>query len=135
VIEQVFGVALEFAVGLQREAAAEAFGGALVQVARVEVDPGRGSPRDLVRRELVAPTERVPQARIVRARRRRAIDGGEALTVRAAARDQQRGKMFERVCVIGIDGDGASREVDARADIARDVALACLIEQCARVIG
>jgi hypothetical protein len=87
VIEQVFGVALQLSVGVQREAAEKALRRALIQRARVEVDAGRAAARDLVRGELVAPAERVPRAGVVGSGSSGAIETLKPFAVRPLARD------------------------------------------------
>src|SRR5207247_8375577 len=72
VVQQVFRIADELALGAKRQAAAKPFRRALVERTRVERLIGRSAPRDLVRRELVAPAECVPEPRIVMTRGDRA---------------------------------------------------------------
>jgi len=135
VVEQILGVSLELALGVQREAAAKAIGGAFVEHAGVEIDAGRAAAGDLVRGELVAPAEGVPQASIVAAGCDCAIEAREPFCILVAPRDQRRAEMFERLRVFGVDLKRTARQRDASGDVACLMACACLLEQCARVVG
>src|SRR5205085_244513 len=55
VVEQIFGVTDELALRMQRQAVSKPFRCARVQRMRIELLVRRSSPRDLVRRKLIAP--------------------------------------------------------------------------------
>ena len=133
-IEQVFGVALEFTLRVEGEAGAERFGGAFVQV-----EDARGAfdrtAAELVGGELRAPAECVPEAGVIRTERDGALDGSEALRVAAAAGDEDRREMLERFDAVGIDRERLAREFHARGDVTGGVALLGLGKQGARVVS
>ena len=132
-IEQVLRIALKFAIGLQRQTLPEARRGALVQLANVHVRASRAAG-DLVRGELVAPTQRVPDAGIVGSHRGRALETREAFAVLTAPRDQRRAKVLQRLDVVRIDGQRSARQFDAACDIACFVTRARLVEQGPRLV-
>lgn len=133
-VEQIFGVADELAIGVEVEATVEGVGGAFVERADIEIDL-RGAALDLVRGELVAPAERVPDAGIIGAEDGGAIDGGEAFGVLPAAGDQQRRELLKRFDVVGIQLKSALRQLQARGDVVRGLTPLCLGEQSARIFA
>lgn len=134
-VEQILRVILELSIGVQRKTAAEAFGGAPVQVAWHEIDTSRAAPRDLVRGKLVAPGKRVPDARIVVTRGRRTFEAIEAFRVLLPARDHGRPEMFQRLDVVRVERECAPRERHALRHVARFVTFACLREEGSRFVG
>ncbi len=134
VVEQILGVADELAVGVEVEAATEGVGGAFVERPNIEFGVRRAA-LDLVRGELVAPAERVPDAGIIGADGGGAIDGGETLDVLAAAGDQQRRELLQRFDVVGITLQRALRQLQARGDVVRGLAPLCFGEQGAGIVA
>lgn len=133
-VEQVLGIALQLAIGVQIEAAAETFRSTLVEREHIEVDAGRAAARDFVRRELVTPAERVPDARVVFARGGSAIEAVEAVAVLLSSRHQYRAQVFQRFDVIRIDGERASAQRDRLRCVARFMSFECLPEKVARFV-
>ncbi len=133
-VEEVFGVALELAVRAEGEAGAESFSGALVQVfhGRPVVD---GTAAELVRGELSAPAEGVPEAGIIRTEGDGALDCGDAVGVASAAGDEDGCEVLERFDVVGVDLERAMREGHTARDVARGVALLCLGKERAGVVS
>lgn len=127
-IEQIFGIASELTVGAKGKAAAERLGRALVQRLRILLRHGRAAA-DLVRGELRAPAERIPDAGIATAKRYGALDQREAIDILRAARDEQRRQLFERFDVIGIERECAPRQLDGRDVVVGYLTFACLREE------
>lgn len=102
-VEQIRRVAFELAVRLQREAPAKALRGALVQIARrrrIVAERRRPrAPSQLVRGELVAPAQRVPETGVIIARCGRALDQREPFSILLAPRNQQRRQVLQRLGV------------------------------------
>ena len=100
---------------MEGEAGAERFGGALVEIRR-----GAGAPSTGRRRQ--SRVRRTPRTSRARTRGRRHRDGastarsisGQALGVLAAARDEDRREMLERLDVIGIELERTARELACR---------------------
>lgn len=117
-LEEILGVVGEFAVRVEGETAAKRLGGAGIERAHVEIGV-RGAPADLVRDKLVAPTDGVPDARVIRPQCSGAVDAIQALSILTAAGYQERRHVFERFHVIGVERQGAAREIETGSDIVR----------------
>lgn len=117
-VEEVCGVISELAIRVEGEAAAERVGGATVERVDVEIDAGDAAT-DLVRGELVAPADGVPDAGVVRAQSSGAIDEGETLGEMAPACYEKRRHVLERFDVVGVELEGAACEIETRSDVVR----------------
>jgi hypothetical protein len=116
VVEEILGIVGEFAAGVEGETAAKGVGGAGIERADVELRI-RGAAPDLVRGELVAPTDGVPDACVVRSQYGGAVDESQALSVMAAAGYQERRHVLEGLHVIGVELQGTAREIETRSDV------------------
>lgn len=119
VVQQILGVALQLAGRGERQALAKTLGRALVQVARRQRVGAGAAALDLVRGELVAPAERVPQARIFGPGSDSAFDQCHAFFVLRPSRDQRCGEMFERLGEVWVEFDRTPRRRDRLRGIAR----------------
>ncbi len=133
-IQQILRVTLEFAIRVQRETLPEPGFGALVQRARIKRHACRTAPLDLVRGELVAPAQRVPETSVILARGNCALDQVETLGVLLPARDQYRRQMLERFRVVRVDGDRASCQFDRARRVAGRVRSQSIGVQRARLV-
>jgi hypothetical protein len=118
VLEEIPGVVGEFAVRAEGETAAKRLGGAGIERAHVEIGV-RGAAADLVRAELVAPTDGVPDARVIRPQCSGAVDESQALSILAAPGYQERRHVLERFDVVGVEIERAAREIETGSDVVR----------------
>lgn len=130
-VEEVFSVADELAFGVEVEAVTEGVGGAVVQRADVESWVG-GAAADLVRGELVAPAGGIPDAGVIGTERDGPIDQRKSVGVVAAARDEMRREMLERLDVVGVEFERAPHEINAGRGVVCGLQALRLGEQCAR---
>lgn len=120
-VEEIFGVADEFAFGVEGEALAERFGGAFVEGSHVQLGAWCAAV-EFVCGELGAPTERVPDAGIFGAKCDGPFDESQAFSVLATAGDEMCGHLFEGLDVVGVEIECALRQLDAGGDIVRRLA-------------
>jgi hypothetical protein len=128
-VQQILRIAGELAIRVEGEASAKRLGSALVQRPRVGQRIGRTTAPDLVRGELGAPAERVPEAGIAATERDGALDQRETISVLCAPRDEQGRQVLERFDVIGVERERAPRQGNGFRDVMRRMTLAGLREE------
>lgn len=129
VVEQILGISDKLAVRFEIEASAKRVGGTPVEIPGLQRHLSGWAARDLVRRELVAPAERIPESGVLGPERDRAIDEREAVNVSALPGNQCRRKMLDRLDVVRIEIERLSGECDARRGIVRGLTLLCFGEE------
>ena len=126
-VQEVFGVALEFAFGLQRKAAAERVCGLFVELtrngARVALTP------EFVGGEFTQPAQRVPQPGVVRPGFDSTLGVAEPDPIAPPPRDEQRREVLERLSERRVELDGPLRERDGAAGVARRCRCTRVVEQ------
>ena len=135
VVEQVLRVVQEFALRVQCQAAAKRVRRSLVQCSRLQDHDGGRSPREFVRREFIAPAERVPKPRVIRSKRNRALDQFEAFRISALTRDEHGREVLDRLNKARIKDERAPRERNTRDYLVRALKALSLGEQHASLLS